>query len=129
MTPQVISERLLELAERCEAATGPDRELMCAAFKAVFPEVSSGAWGAIGAWDTRYDRFSAMLDVGASLDAAMTLVPEGMSANLGNDVQCWANIWHDIPAYDGLPFEGRAATLPLAICAAALRATEYHHGE
>lgn len=75
---------LRELAARAEAATGPDRELMCAAFKGAFPEVSSGAWDAIDAWDGAYDRFCAMLAVGAYESAALSLVPEGWSVGIGH---------------------------------------------
>lgn len=57
-----------------------------------------------------------------SIDAAVTLVPEGHSFNLGNDVRPWAHIWFDVPAYDGKPYEGRAATPALALVAASLRA-------
>jgi hypothetical protein len=60
-----------------------------------------------------------------SIDAAVTLVPDGYSFNLGNDVKPWAHIWFDVPAYDGKPYEGRAATPALALCAAALKARAY----
>lgn len=73
-----------ELAKRIEGLTGPDREVFCAAFRAVFPEVSAGAWDAIDAWDAKYDRFCAMLDIGADIDAAMTVyvkVPDRIPSN------------------------------------------------
>lgn len=77
MTP---NNDLLALAEKAEQASGPDRELMCAAFRAINPEISSGAWDAIDAWDAAYDRFCGMLDAGAHESAAMTLVPESADA-------------------------------------------------
>lgn len=123
-------EQLRELAERCEKASGPDRALMCAAYKAAYPEVSSGAWDAIDTWDAGYDRFCAMLDTGAHLDAAMSLVPEGhlwFAMNAGG----LAATKPDLTCASALvtPFENvsdvdpvEAATPALALCAAALRA-------
>lgn len=120
-----MSDDLLKLAERCEAATGPDRGLMCAAFKAVFPEVSSGAWDAIDAWDARYDQFCTMLGDGAHVDAAMTLVPEPKSfviSHCGNTVAHVQIIGGD-PCADDPEFVGRAATPALALCCAAFAAS------
>lgn len=58
-----------------------------------------------------------------SIDATLTLVPEGLAYNLGNDIAfCWAHVWDDTPDYDGEPYEGHASTLPCALTAAALRA-------
>ena len=62
-----------------------------------------------------------------SIDAAATLIPVGHSFNLGNDVRPWAHIWFDVPAYDGKPYEGRASTPALALCAAALKARAQTH--
>lgn len=100
----MTSERaaaLLALADKVEAASGPDRELMCAAYRAVFPEVSAGTWDAIDDWDARYDRFCAMLDVSAYIDAAATLVPEGWDYGVqclgedGSTASVWRHGWHD----------------------------------
>jgi len=54
--------------------------------------------------------------------AALTLVPEGMVWNAGNDTPGWAHVWRDSPQYDGRPHDGRSATPALALTAAALRA-------
>lgn len=120
-----LSESALQdLAERIEAADGPDRELdgdIAEAVGAVPPFVhrrDSPEWGS---WSGGRDHWDAPAYTG-SLDAAVTLVPEGYSFNLGNDVRGWADVWFDVPVYDGKPYEGRAATPALALCAASLRA-------
>ena len=96
------------LAALCEAATGPssmlDRDIAVACGVPIEDERGT----IIPPYYT------------ASLDAAMTLVPEG----------CWLslNIMDDLPiASLGLPgtetvADGRAATPALALCAASLRA-------
>lgn len=76
---------LLKLAERVEAASGPDRELFCAIAIAsglipdnAWPHSDGTHWWANGKeWGRIPDYF-------ASLDAAMSLVPEGWTvANIG----------------------------------------------
>jgi hypothetical protein len=126
---------MLRLAERCEQATGPDRELdtliaphagwkeagklsvMGSKMPAWLPPGKSGA-------DNKVLKVPAFT---ASLDAAMTLVPEGWdwSAGTGRGTG-WATL--------GLPDDDQmggssddevscdAATPALALCAAALRA-------
>src|SRR3569832_1648284 len=116
-----VGSGLLELAERCEAATRPDREL---------------DWDiadAMGSNGSIHKRVAAPRYT-ASLDAAMTLVPEHGAVERSG--------WHTI----GTPWagfeiwmyreengtwlhsssdpitEGNAATPALALCAAALRA-------
>lgn len=140
-------EQLRELASRVEQASGPDRALMCAAYKAAFPEVSSGTWGAIDAWDKGYDRFCAMLDAGAHLDAAMLLVPEGLQLAIytgwpltagfpeqpdggwiiTDDMPrgCWVRTYGaEDPEMEGATrnVHGTGRTPALALCAAALKA-------
>jgi hypothetical protein len=98
---------LLELAERCEKATGPDDALDWAAAEAI-----GCAPG---------------LPYSASLDAAMTLVPDGYEWGCGS----WGNPDTDGPwawcatrqqsADNDLDY-GKAATPALALCAAALKA-------
>jgi hypothetical protein len=114
---------LLALAERCEAATGPDRELdgdiFCALGHAPFIE---GAYCAY-----RSPAYT------ASLDAAMTLVPEGWRWMAGHREFSHARgyVENGGPAFVGvgtrrnpnrLWFETTAATPALALTAAALRA-------
>lgn len=112
---------LLALAERCEAATGPDRELDGDVYEAL-----GGVLTKIRGTTTRRlaDRYNGR-DVPrytASLDAAMTLVPDGsvwlrkspetMSIYTPpTDEKVWA---HHI--------DGKGTTPALALTAAALRA-------
>ena len=120
---------LTELASRVEGLQGPDRALMCAAFKAIFPEVSTGAWGAIDEWDAAYDRFCAMLDVGAHESAAMTLVPEGFWSEIGiRGNYGTADLSGHLRGETYSEF-ATAATPALALTAAALRALSSIQGE
>jgi hypothetical protein len=162
MTPSTRShqrepEELLRLAELCEKATGPDRELDmlidCGlkGIEVVYPTEGhpmTGRGGRIEAKNTYEllgwidpgevnrnfspyggeDRYPA---VTASLDAAMSLVPEGWGPALDNvmpEKLPFAELWHREVKHDegGMPHQerktGTAATLPLALCAAALRA-------
>lgn len=124
------------LAEACEKAEGPDREIdariWCALngkkYKAHF-----GAYGKPGMIQVEYTEpprrtrcvthdYNHALPVTASIDAAMTLVPEGFSFGAGRD-----NI---VPGPEGWAWVSneedyqlvRAATPALALVAAALRA-------
>ena len=125
---------LLLLAERVEAAEANSRELMCAAYKAVFPEVSSGAWDAIDAWDAGYDRFCGMLDAGAYESAALTIVPEGWGYSLGSGWVVSAKPDVAFTFYRGhgrgvrIEFRGDAATPALALLAAICRARSMMEG-
>jgi hypothetical protein len=124
---------LLELAERCEQATGPDRELDVRMGEAIDLQAYEGfgirdtlRLGSIeravemaeshqNIWNTALPRYT------ASLDAAMTLVDdEGYCAVKRYDKErprCWAYVG-DVD----FPSTGIAATPALALCAAALRA-------
>jgi hypothetical protein len=103
---------LLELAERCEKATGPDRRLDFGILKATCTEREECLY-VNGKPEPRYT---------ASLDAAMTLVPEGRG--LIYKRHGIKNVWRvQILSGDGNTFiDGDAATPALALCAAALRA-------
>jgi hypothetical protein len=96
---------LLELAERCEAATDADIELDLDITKAL---------GLAGRSALTLTRFT------ASIDAALTLVPEGWD----RQVAYWARtgLARAWLVRDGKTTEGNAKTEALAICAAALRA-------
>lgn len=101
---------LLELAERCEAATGPDRDLSIEITDALDPS----------------DRVRGYPDYTASVDAALSLVPEGYDAldlkfgPRGADEPKWrAIVW--MPSRN-VGWDADAATPALALCAAALRA-------
>lgn len=97
------SNALLELADRVEQATGPDRDLD--------GEIHSG----IGKRDQQWSYAPSYT---ASLDAAMTLVPEGLDVNL------WWGIRKGLPlatAEIDAGMVGMAATPALALAAACLR--------
>ncbi len=137
----IDSKALLVLAERCEAATGADRELDCllwAEDNALTLEwqghcLVAGSQGVIGWIDpgkdqrnfscNRSDRcFGRIKAYTASLDAALTLVPEGwqwvVSQQFGQPFAgCGGS-----PTDGWLAWHVDAATPALALCAAALRA-------
>jgi predicted ArsR family transcriptional regulator len=101
--------KLLELAERCEAAAGPDRALEMHIYETIGGEGSQH-------WAAEYT---------ASLDAAMSLVPEGwedwqVADFLERAIRTWFKTYKVEPT-------GNAdrKRLPLALCAAALRARAF----
>lgn len=122
-----MTSELLELAARCEAAEGPDRELDEAIFVLVNPPPKG--WRHSG-WPDPHNPASVIYSVPAytaSLDAAMTLVLEG----------CWDHMevyWPDHQMLGWtvhlLPnanlrrgeYSGFAQSHALALCAASLRA-------
>ena len=91
---------LLALAERCEQAAEPNRELDAAIARFLV---------LTGAEDIARSRYGWSYFT-ANLDAAVTLVPEGLG---------WM-IMGNAAKVGRLP--SRGATAPLALCAAALRA-------
>jgi hypothetical protein len=123
---------LLKLAERCEAATGPDRELEAHIWCALHGKKYMGHNIAYGTEDVVQVEFTeppkrACCVSGrylphaspwtSSLDAAMTLVPDSydwavFKTNGGLTVHAWCGDRTDI----------FAATPELALCAASLRA-------
>lgn len=110
-------EGLVELAGRCEQVSGPDRALDCLIGDAIGARTRNGVINVSATYT-------------ASLDAAMTLVPEGLWAegSLSSPGQLEV---HGPCTYDPLG-KGWAATPALALCAAALkaraRAMEAGHG-
>jgi hypothetical protein len=101
-----------ELAERCEKATGFDRDLEGAIHAAAVRDQET-YWGPV--YDKRVR--NPIPHYTASLDAAMTLVPEGADV-------AWQSHGGPGPMALVTPNERftRAATPALALCAAALRA-------
>ena len=105
----------LALAERCEQAAGPDRvldaEILCAIYGFTIHKenrcVNSSSW----------DRLT------GSLDAAVTLVPEGWIYELGRGEsgtsRALCRMSDELGIWTGWAV---AATAALALCAAALRA-------
>jgi hypothetical protein len=136
---------LLELAERCEQATGPDRELDAAIFNAASEEMErwnrrairlplskfrsrfDDGWVSVYAGKGEDDPYAEDLrPYTASLDAAMTLVPEGWRF-AGSESMSGGFYAHLITrelVADGAKAhaEAHADTLALAISAAALKA-------
>ncbi len=149
MTNEEIAtmDELMKLAARCEVVAGPDWALDKAIFSALFPDHvpspiviegygwrdDTGGWWLATGEDARTppktvypNRYT------ASLDAAMTLVPEGWSVSIGHlpgvnwkvrahlrdhrsgslTKEGHSHIWE----------EGHHTTFTLALCAAALRA-------
>lgn len=127
-----------DLIERIEAASGPDREIDCAIgvaigrFFTLPPKWEGGpvGYGYRGAdgeerhpghgGDQLVPRYT------ESVDAALTLVPEGRSWELTQVVSegiSIAFIWNMFEAGEGDSAE--AATPALALCAAALKSRAY----
>lgn len=116
---------LIELAEQCEKACGADREIDLRIQMATNPE-----WAPIKENEVNFHvRYGGHPRFSASLDAAMSLVPE--SAGLGIE-RYWnqhGEVWSAEIRTGGVPDNPRkvfdcydAATPALALCAAALRA-------
>lgn len=111
-------QTLLELAARCEAATGPDRELSIAVLLAVgWQRYSRNEFIRP---DGMFVNSAHLPDPLASLDAAMALVPEGMQwfKERGTYVPNIAVIQGPICSFVG----ETDTTFALALCAASLRA-------
>ena len=125
----VKTEPLLELAERCEAATGvsdsnagPIRALEIEIHDALFGRDTYNCGGDGQRGIPRYAR---------SLDAAMSLVPEGCSWDLhsylsGDRPQAVVTTWPDALGRD---FANFGATPALALTAASLRARAAKQGD
>lgn len=110
---------LLALADRCEAATGPDRELDAAIHAAIYEAVVFDPkwkeWVGSGGMNVR--KFT------ASIDAALTLVPEGWGICRWSDngAGCAEIALGRFNVHERIV--GFGYSRALAICAAALRAT------
>lgn len=105
----------LALADRVEAAEGPDRILFCKVIEALA--------GAV-AYETQAN-FLRFVESEAWLDAAMTLVPDGMQWSFDSHYKMAvvSRYWDD-PQHGPCRQEsvGEGATAALSITAAALRA-------
>jgi hypothetical protein len=131
------SAKLLALAERVKKATGSDRELDGLIWKALFPVTCAFArMGGLSPGANPPPDFT------SSLDAAMTLVPEGwhvMEMGEGPDITPRPqNFEYGGTAYVNLHYTNRgllhnvaygtAVNLPLALTAASLRAIAAKEG-
>jgi hypothetical protein len=107
---------LAQRAEQAEQATVADE----------FRVISEAALAIFGWQDDRYRRALHLLEAGASLDAAMMLVPEGATWEIGNTgpTSSYATVYAPITDEPGWVTNepAEAATPALALCAAALRA-------
>lgn len=120
-----MPQELLALAERCENATGPDRELDVAIY-----EVVSGERHRPTRFGPEERGGHVVKAYTASLDAAMTLVPEGWARRIdyrpaGLDLPVGCDTSPAIAmVYRSLAeaYRGDAPTEALALTAAALRA-------
>ena len=128
MTP---SENLVGLAERVERQAEPWANLDCAIFATIHPEKFEGSAQTYARPDWTRNRadWIWLRDMGmpaytSSLDAAMTLVPEGMRFYVDNGTldagSSHACAWTGTPPGISGGCKG-AATPALALCAAALR--------
>lgn len=121
---------LLELAVKCERLAGPYRALDAAIAAYVQPHLFPTAREArhygrlprVNNADLMFFRTCGISMFTASVDAALTLVPEGWDY-LINSRALSAQVWERKPINE--PFvqtSSIAETMPLALCAAALRA-------
>ncbi|WP_257540964.1 hypothetical protein [Sphingobium sp. CFD-1] len=129
-----MSEDLLRLAERVGQEQGPSYELDCAIWDAVYPGERQARFDKLTAKGQPYHGRLGPADMDgyvrplraftASMDAAMTLVPEWFCVSamgeVPDDLDWYCCLWGEHES-DGEP-ERRAKTLPLAITSAALRA-------
>jgi hypothetical protein len=134
-------ETLLGLADRCEQATGPDRELDCeiwadandlklewqgnclvAGIEGVIGWIDPGEHSRNFSTNRSATGPAAIPAYTASLDAAMTLVPEGYNGRLGWCKGAGYAELFNVAAGEGKGETHAAATPALALCAAALRA-------
>lgn len=109
---------LIELADRCEKATRPDRQLDAVIAVAVCDDphavVALPQFHGAGSVEGAMTFWNAPTYT-ASLDAAMALVPEGWGWALFDGAVV-------LTPDKGPQVMGDAATTPLALCATALRA-------
>lgn len=131
-------ETLLALAERCEAAEGPSYELDCAIWDAIYPGERDLRFGKLTAKGQPYHSRLGPADKDgyvqplraftASIDAAVTLVPEGWGwavTNIGGgdyEKRDFSVSSAALCDKDGNRINADASTPALALCAASLRA-------
>jgi hypothetical protein len=152
-----VTDKLMELAARCEAAEGPDRELDASIWLATTEGATRERWdythkatGKLCHMDETRDASRHLITVPAytaSLDAAMTLVPEhccwlaGDYKGMANTAfwqgrhqyaRGWASVSDtgEPPGDPAMPtYRSHAMTPALALCAAALRALAQQENE
>ena len=102
----------MTLPHRIEAAEGAEQRYM---LELVWQEVHGEFPGGCEWHSEANQRFARLLNAGAYLDAALTLVPEGLAVTLDTRAPAACTI----AGQDGWVY---AATPALALCAAALKA-------
>lgn len=124
---------MTSLIERIEAATGPDRELDFAIWFSVFAdEKSIAAYNAGLEISDSEAKFRADYMLGgfrptSSIDAALTLVPDGLYPTIDFVTKrVWLRTAEGYDTPNG-PAYGFAQSVPTSICAASLRAREASH--
>lgn len=118
VSPASVGAPFEVLAVRCEQATGPDRaldELVSAATQDAVREIQSDGRTAYHSLDGGRWVSVQVRDYTASVDAALSLVPEELTFLLQHRFQSW----HCEVGYGNA---GNALLAPLAIAAASLRA-------
>jgi len=123
---------LLDLAERCEKAEGPSYALECAIWDSVYPGERQARFDKLTAPGQVYHRRLGSADLDGyvkplqaftvSIDGALTLVPPDLFPTIDFvNCRCWVRTAAGFDLVGGVAF-GFAKTVPLAVCAAALRA-------
>lgn len=111
------------LAARCEAAQGPCPVIDTAIMLAVYPDLGlrqcpDGYWYSASGIHTRVEEYT------ASLDAAASLVPEGMFWRMASELAQAMIVRRSTTGHPEVSRSGLCHTPALALCAAALRAME-----
>lgn len=117
---------LLACAEQCEEASGPDRELMYAAFDACLSRTAPSRPGTV-TWTREWLRFQKLVNAEAWIDTAKMLIPAGHTFGLypGGENLRLAQVWHVGRSYCGFGIDIPEARSPhdaLALTASSLRA-------
>jgi hypothetical protein len=138
----MTSPTLLDLAAIVEKLTGPCRETDAEIWMTLHPDWRNYPRNEMGGWDCPTGRTRAAEPYTASLDTAMTLVPEGhgfyfrrnCSAD-GEVVYCNAQVWpfsdprdDEAPHYWANSPEDAPAIALVAACLKARAALEASHG-
>lgn len=128
MTP-LNKEAMMELASRVESADGPQHFKWWDIFYAVFGSTKDAIAlpdAEQQAWIDRERRFARLIEAGAYLDAAMTLVPDWPHFRLFRPSNVRGAVWsvymNPHPECDDPAVGADATTKELAVLAACLRA-------
>jgi hypothetical protein len=117
-----MTDKRIELAERCERAAGPDREIDMEIYRSLDHAIEQ-SWPH---WN-KEQQDMVTPEYTTSLDAALTLVPEGHDIKITQASGPGRSDWYGNCKLrndwgDGICHKGNAASGALALCASALRA-------